>query len=132
VLLTGASSLLTLHSLPGVLVGAALVGTSMPPIVVGLYTLAQRRTPMELQGRVYSAFDVMIGVPQMVSIAAGAWLVAIIDYRLLLVVAALLSGFAAVYLLTRQEQWHRGHDDVVQPSGPSGVRLHLRDEPRRD
>ena len=38
----------------------------------------------------------MMGVPQTVSIAAGAGLVALVDDRLLLVVAAAMSGVAAL------------------------------------
>lgn len=38
------------------------------------------------------------------SIAAGAGLIALIDYRLLLVFAAVMGGIAALYLLSRDEQ----------------------------
>ena len=34
--------------------GAGLVGACLPWILVGLYTLTQRKTPMGLQGRVRS------------------------------------------------------------------------------
>jgi hypothetical protein len=66
--------------------------------------LVQRRTPLALQGRVYSAFDTLIGLPQTISIAAGAGLIAFVDYRLLLVFSAVMGVLAAVYLLTRDEQ----------------------------
>jgi MFS family permease len=105
VLFTGTSLLLIPAWLPGVIVGMALAGTSLPWVLVGLFTLTQRRTPLGIQGRVYSAFDIMIGVPQTVSIAAGAGLVALVDYRVLLVVAAAMSALAALYLMTRKEQW---------------------------
>jgi MFS family permease len=103
-LFAAASLLLTLQWLPGVVAGILVVGACLPWILVALYTLVQRRTPMELQGRVYSAFDTLIGVPQTVSIAAGAGLIALIDYRLLLVFAAVMGGIAALYLLSRDEQ----------------------------
>jgi MFS family permease len=103
-LFAAASLLLTLQWLPGVLVGAMVVGASLPWVLVALYTLVQRRTPMVLQGRVYSAFDTIIGVPQTVSIAIGAGLIAFVDYRLLLAFAALMGVIAAAYLLTRDEQ----------------------------
>jgi MFS family permease len=103
-LFAAASLLLTLQWLPGVIVGILVVGACLPWVLVALYTLVQRRTPWELQGRVYSAFDTLIGVPQTVSIAAGAALIALIDYRLLLAFAALMGAIAAVYLLSRDEQ----------------------------
>jgi MFS family permease len=103
-LFAAASLLLTLQWLPGVLVGAMVVGACLPWVLVALYTLVQRRTPMALQGRVYSAFDTLIGVPQTVSIAIGAALIAFVDYRLLLAFAALMGVIAAAYLLTRDEQ----------------------------
>jgi MFS family permease len=104
VLFAAASLLLTLQWLPGVIAGILVVGACLPWVLVALYTLVQRRTPIELQGRVYSAFDTLIGVPQTVSIAAGAALIALIDYRLLLAFAALMGAIAAVYLLSRDEQ----------------------------
>ena len=103
-LFAAASLLLTLQWLPGVLAGAMVGGACLPWVLVALYTLVQRRTPMVLQGRVYSAFDTLIGVPQTVSIAIGAGLIAFVDYRLLLAFAALMGVIAAAYLLTRDEQ----------------------------
>jgi MFS family permease len=108
-LFTAASLLLTLDWLPGVLAGALAVGGCLPWVLVALYTLVQRRTPIALQGRVYSAFDTLIGVPQTVSIAVGAGLIALVDYRLLLAFAALMGVVAAVYLLTGGER--RGSTD---------------------
>jgi MFS family permease len=111
VLFTICSLLLIVPTLPTVIIGIVVVGASLPWILVGLYTLTQRRTPLEIQGRVYSAFDTLIGVPQTVSIAAGAGLVALVDYRLLLAVAAVMSALAAGYLLTRKEQRQRPPKD---------------------
>jgi MFS family permease len=111
VLFAGSSLLLIFQWLPGVLVGVALDGASVPWILVGLFTLTQRRTPINLQGRVYSAFDTLIGVPQTLSIAAGAGLIALIDYRLLLIATAVMSAIAALYLLTRSEQWEQPRPD---------------------
>ena len=104
VMFTMCSLLLIVPTIPTVIIGILIVGASLPWILVGLFTLTQRRTPIEIQGRVYSAFDTLIGVPQTVSIAAGAGLIALVDYRLLLGAAALMSAAAAAYLLTRAEQ----------------------------
>lgn len=54
-------------------------GTSLA--LVAFATAMQRRTPGPLLGRVSTASDLLIGVPQTVSIAAGAVLVSVVDYR---------------------------------------------------
>ena len=118
-LFAAASLLLTLQWLPGVVAGILVVGACLPWVLVALYTLVQRRTPMELQGRVYSAFDTLIGVPQTVSIAAGAGLIALVDYRLLLAFAAVMGVIAAVYLLSRDEQRQAPLDGSAQPQDPA-------------
>src|SRR5215831_12150827 len=65
---------------------------------VGAITLMQRRTPAALLGRVDAALTVAITVPQTVSIALGAALVAVVDYRFLLAAMAVVIVVAAVYL----------------------------------
>jgi hypothetical protein len=97
-------SLLMSGTMPVVLAGLVLFGTGIPWIVVALYTLLQRTTPGPLQGRVYAAVEVSVGVPQTLSIALGALLVAFVDYRLLLLVEGLVVAVAGAWLLTRAEQ----------------------------
>jgi len=87
-----------------VLAGLILFGIGIPWMIVGLFTLLQRTTPGPLQGRVYSAVEVCVGVPQTLSIALGALLVGFVDYRLLLVVEGFVVAGAGVWLLTRAEQ----------------------------
>ena len=67
-------------------------------IVVGAVTLLQRRTPARLQGRVYSAADLLLGAPQTASIATGAALVAVVGYPWLLVAEAAVFALAGAYL----------------------------------
>jgi MFS family permease len=98
------TTLLTSGSLPVVLVGIVLFGVGIPWIVVALFTLLQRTTPGELQGRTYSAIEVLVGTPQTVSIALGAAAIAFVDYRLLLLVEAAVVASAGAWLLTRREQ----------------------------
>jgi uncharacterized membrane protein YfcA len=45
----------------------------------------------------------LFSVPQTISIAIGAALITVIDYRLLIVAMAVVFAFASVYLLTRRE-----------------------------
>jgi hypothetical protein len=68
--------------------------------VVGYVTAIQLRTPAPLQGRVSSAADVLVGVPQTVSIALGAGLVGVVDYRALIVSMSVVTVACGVYLAT--------------------------------
>jgi len=95
------TTMLTSSSLALVLSGVALFGIGIPWIVVSLYTLLQRATPAALQGRTFSASELLVGVPQTLSIAAGALLVAVVDYRLMLLVEAAVVAGAGVWLMTR-------------------------------
>jgi MFS family permease len=106
--------LMTSDALAVVLAGKVFFGVGTPWIVVGLITLLQRLTPGPLQGRVYSAAELLLGAPQTLSIGAGAALVTVIDYRWLLVAEATVMAASAAYLLTRQDQRAPGsnrHDD---------------------
>jgi hypothetical protein len=96
-------TLLMSDALPVVLVGITLFGAGIPWIVVALFTLLQRLTPGPLQGRTYSAIEVLVNTPQTVSIALGALLVAFVDYRLLLLLEAAVVATAGAWLLTRRE-----------------------------
>jgi MFS family permease len=98
------TTLLTSGSLAVVLVGIVLFGVGIPWLVVALFTLLQRTTPGELQGRTYSAIEVLVGTPQTVSIALGAVAIAFVDYRVLLLVEAAVVAGAGAWLLTRREQ----------------------------
>jgi len=82
-----------------VLMGAVVFGVALPPLLVGAYTLLQLRTPGELQGRAFSAFDLIASLPQTMSIAVGAILVTAIGYRGELTIIAIVVAFAALILL---------------------------------
>jgi MFS family permease len=97
-------------SLPLIAVGIMVAGFGVSWLIVGLMTAVQVRTPLRLQGRVSSAADVLISTPQTISIAIGAALIAVVDYRVLVVVEAVAVALCGVYLLTRP----RLADDVVE------------------
>jgi MFS family permease len=84
--------------------GLVIVGLGVPPLVAGMSTTLQLLTPAHLQGRTFSAVDVLVSAPQSLSIALGAALVAVVDFRVL--VAAMTVGIllAAAWLGTRPEQ----------------------------
>ena len=88
-------------NLPLIAVGIAIAGFGVSWLIVGLMTAVQVRTPLRLQGRVSSAADVLISTPQTISIALGAALIAVVDYRVLVVAEAACVALTALYLLTR-------------------------------
>lgn len=91
----------------GVVIGGmTLVGFSLPWLVVGYNTALQLHSPHELQGRVSSAADLLAGTPQIASIAAGAALVTVVPYRVLLLVIAFALASCAIYLFGRPQQRH--------------------------
>jgi MFS family permease len=91
-------------SLALVSVGVVVAGFGVALIIVGFATAIQLRTPQRLQGRVASAADTMISTPQTVSIALGAALVSVVDYRLLVGVMAAVVCACAAYLLSRPRE----------------------------
>jgi MFS family permease len=89
---------LMLHSLSVVLVAVIVAGAAVSWFFVGVGTAMQRFTPPRLQGRVGAASYVLIDIPQTVSIACGAALIAAVDYRVLLAVLALMTGASGLLL----------------------------------
>ena len=87
-----------------VAVGIAVAGAGISWVIVGIGSALQLRTPLRLQGRVASAAELVISTPQTLSIALGAALVAIVDYRLLVVAEAAAVAASGVYLLTRPKE----------------------------
>ncbi|MGZ4614874.1 MAG: MFS transporter [Actinomycetes bacterium] len=99
---------------PNALVVAAamlVIGAGLPVTVVCITTLLQRHTPAAIQGRVFTTFETLTGVPQVASIAAGAALVGIVDFHLLLTVMAVGLGLAAVYAFVK----------LREPAGAAGT-----------
>lgn len=111
--------LLTASSTPTVLAGAVLIGSSLPWITVGIMTLFQRRTPPELMGRTDAALSLVLSVPQTISIATGAALIAVMDYRIVLLVIASLAALSSAYLLTRPEQRRSVADEPSRATADS-------------
>jgi MFS family permease len=89
-------------SLPVVLVAMAIAGCGIVWAVVALSTAYQRRSPQDLQGRVAAASNMLFSVPQTISIAVGAALISLVDYRVEIVAMAVGTVISAAYLLTRR------------------------------
>lgn len=103
-------------SLPLVLAGIAVAGAGIAWLIVGFGTAIQLRSPARLQGRVASASDTIISMPQTISIALGAGLVAVVDYRLLIVVEAAVTALCALYLWTRRSEEATARSLSPEPS----------------
>jgi cyanate permease len=80
------------------LAGSVVLGLGIPVVTVALPTLIQRTTPSSLIGRVSTASSALFSLPQTVSIALGAGLVRVVDYRLLFAVVGVVLAVAATYL----------------------------------
>jgi hypothetical protein len=93
------SLLLEGGSLVFVLMGAIVFGFWLPPLLVGAYTLLQLRTPGHLQGRAFSAFDLIASLPQTMSIALGAILITVLGYRAELTIIAIVVSVSALIML---------------------------------
>ncbi|WP_328493841.1 MFS transporter [Streptomyces sp. NBC_00414] len=93
--------------LPFVVAGAVLAGAGAPPLVVGITTAAQRRTPDALTGRISGALNFAVNVPFAVSIGLGAILVGLMPYRILLL--SMSAGLALVALYSKVALCESGH-----------------------
>jgi MFS family permease len=98
-LVVAGSLLFEAGSLPLVLFGAVVFGVALPPLLVGAYTLLQLRTPDELQGRAFSAFDLIASLPQTISIAVGAAFISVLGYHGELTIIAVVVALSALILL---------------------------------
>jgi MFS family permease len=89
----------------GAIAGAAAVaGLGVVWAIVAISTAYQRRSPSHLQGRVSAAASMLFSVPQTISIAVGAVLITVIDYRIEIVFVTAAVLLAATYLLTRRRE----------------------------
>jgi hypothetical protein len=84
--------------LPFVLAGFFVAGVGITWAIVAFMTALQLRTPLAIQGRVSAAADVALTVPQTGSIALGAALSSVLDYRVLLVLMCVVIVLSALYL----------------------------------
>jgi MFS family permease len=98
-LLAAAPLCLATQWLPVVLAGKLGVGAAVPWIVIAIITLWQRLAAVHLQGRVYAAFEVCATGPQTAGLALGAVLIAVLDYRLVLISAAFGLLISAAVLI---------------------------------
>ena len=88
-------------SMPVVLAAMAVAGLGIVWAVVAIGTAYQLRSGQQIQGRVSAAANMVFSVPQTISIAAGAALISVVDYKIEILVMFVGVGLSALYLLTR-------------------------------
>ena len=89
---------LVFPTLPAIAVGVVLVGAALSVLLVGYMTLLQRRTTLELQGRVFAAAEAALGIPYAASMALAAALITVVDYRLIYALNGALLLFLGLFL----------------------------------
>src|SRR3954453_7000323 len=94
---------LIVPSLGIVLAAGPVAGIAVAWAIAGFSTARQVRTPLAIQGRVSAAADLTLSVAQATSIATGALLSTVVDYRALFAIMAGVVLASAAYLLTRRE-----------------------------
>jgi MFS family permease len=107
------------HHFTVVCLAAAIFGAAIPVVIVALMTLIQRRTPQAIMGRVSAAVEVVMAVPQALSLAFGALLVVVLSYRQIFVIVAAVTGLAAVYIAVTLRDQIR-HDVSHPPDDVAG------------
>jgi MFS family permease len=114
--------LLASPGLASVLCGSAFLGAGLPLFGVGTSTLLQRRTPPELMGRTSAAYNLVISIPQTISIAAGAGLFAALDFRLLFALMAVAAAVPALGLIRTASKVREALQAKVTtpPEAPAG------------
>ena len=99
VLAVALASIAASASLPLTLAFIAMMGLGLPVLMVGYLTLIQRRTPAALLGRVSTAAELVMSLPQAVSLALGSLLVVLLDYRVIFLIMAAATALGAAHIL---------------------------------
>ncbi|MEU8303673.1 MFS transporter [Actinomadura sp. NPDC048955] len=120
-LVTMASLVYLAPAIPPVAVGAFLFGFGMCWTTVGLVMAVQRRTPDALRGRALTAAMGVISTPQTASIALGAALSLVVDYRILLTLMAAVTAICAIWLLRVKTEPQPQDPPSKDPTPPPGA-----------
>jgi hypothetical protein len=75
------------------------VRIGLPWTAIAILTLFQRLSPHHLQGRVFTALEVLTSAPQVLSIGVGAALITTFDYRFVLAAEGLVLLLSAGVLV---------------------------------
>ena len=100
-----------LLNIPALLVACVVIGITLTPFMVAFNTLVSKRTPFELQGRVFTAVEAVLSAPMAAAMGLGALLVAVVDIRVLYLLNAVSLALLGSVLL-----WRRLAEPVPEPS----------------
>jgi MFS family permease len=119
-------AIIVIGTLIPALAGALLVGVGLSWLLVGYVTLLQRRTSPQLQGRVFSAAEALLAVPQTMSIGLGAALVTFLGFRFIYGINAVVLLFCG-WLLFRSSIAARdsAEEDIPPSSTATAAQLPL-------
>jgi MFS family permease len=99
--ITIAALLYLFPNVVAVAAGALWFGAAACWTTAGLITTVQLRTPAELQGRALATSMGAVSLPQTISIALGAGLSLVVDYRILLAAMAVVTAGSTAWLAWR-------------------------------
>ncbi len=107
--------------LPVVVPASVLVGVFVALYFVAYNTLLQRRTPLELQGRVFTASEAITTVPYSISIGIGALIVDVVGFRALYLATAVACALGGGLLYRADARSTRPALEGGSGSAPEGV-----------
>jgi MFS family permease len=104
-------------TMPTALSGAAIVGVGFSSLSVGYMTLLQRRTTLQLQGRVFAASEAVLAIPMSLSAAVGVALVTVIGFRFIYGLNAVVMVGCGVAMYKISRDWRNKEGDALPGSG---------------
>ena len=105
--LTLAMLALTVPDLAVALAGMVVAGLVGPWLGVAGITAFQRRTPSAMMGRVFGVLRLILTIPQTASIGIGAALITVVNYRVPLVVIAVMAAASGLFASGRRRSGGR-------------------------
>ncbi|WP_420877870.1 hypothetical protein [Streptomyces agglomeratus] len=125
-------ALRVIPSVPVVLLASAVIGAGLPCVLIAAMTAVQRETPSELLGRVAATANSLLFAPNAIALATGAGLLALVDHRVLLLVAGTAAAItAASCLLGRRDRTHvAAPEQHIRSARKAGVEVPPEQRPR--
>ncbi|WP_079148046.1 MFS transporter [Streptomyces agglomeratus] len=125
-------ALRVIPSVPVVLLASAVIGAGLPCVLIAAMTAVQRETPSELLGRVAATANSLLFAPNAIALATGAGLLALVDHRVLLLVAGTAAAItAASCLLGRRDRTHvAAPERHIRSARKAGVEVPPEQRPR--
>ena len=103
-------------------VAAVALGAAIVLFNVGYVTLLQRRSALEMQGRVMSAAEAIITLPYLLSFVMGAVIVSLVPYQTIYLIEAIGLSIAGVYF------WRPPVVDASEPDESGGAQAAVSSE----